>query len=95
MTAQQKSWKEISPAGVCWKAAADYHTGDWRAFKPIRDPKKCTKCLLCHMVCPDAAIKWSKETQDLEFDYDYCKGCGICANECAVKAIKMVVEGGE
>ena len=95
MTAQQKSWKEISPAGVCWKPAADYQTGDWRTFKPVRDPKKCTKCLLCHMVCPDAAIKWSRENQDLEFDYNYCKGCGICANECALKAIKMVVEGGE
>jgi pyruvate ferredoxin oxidoreductase delta subunit len=95
MSQQQKGWKEISPAGVCWKPASDYHTGDWRTFKPIRDPEKCTKCLLCHMVCPDAAIKWSKETQDLEFDYDYCKGCGICANECPLKAIKMVQEEGE
>ena len=95
MTVKQRSWKEISLAGVCWKPAADYQTGDWRTFRPVRDPKKCTKCLLCHMVCPDAAIKWGKETQDLEFDYNYCKGCGICANECAVKAIKMVVEGGE
>ncbi|MFP3483271.1 MAG: 4Fe-4S binding protein, partial [Caldivirga sp.] len=25
-------------------------------------------------------------------NYDYCKGCGICANECPVKAIKMVPE---
>jgi len=26
------------------------------------------------------------------FDYDYCKGCGICANECPTKAIEMVRE---
>lgn len=26
------------------------------------------------------------------FDYRYCKGCGVCANECPVDAIKMVRE---
>jgi pyruvate ferredoxin oxidoreductase delta subunit len=25
-------------------------------------------------------------------DYSHCKGCGICAEECPVKAIKMVDE---
>jgi Pyruvate/2-oxoacid:ferredoxin oxidoreductase delta subunit len=29
----------------------------------------------------------------VEIDYDYCKGCGICANECPAKAIAMVEEG--
>jgi Pyruvate/2-oxoacid:ferredoxin oxidoreductase delta subunit len=28
-----------------------------------------------------------------EPDYEYCKGCGICANECPFAAIKMVREG--
>ncbi|MDP8292431.1 MAG: 4Fe-4S binding protein [Candidatus Orphnella occulta] len=23
------------------------------------------------------------------FDYDHCKGCGICASICPVKCIKM------
>jgi pyruvate ferredoxin oxidoreductase delta subunit len=95
MSQQLKGWKEIALAGVCWRPATDYHTGDWRSFRPVRDPKKCTKCLLCHMVCPDAAIGWNKKTEDIEFDYNYCKGCGICANECPLKAIKMVQEGGE
>jgi Pyruvate/2-oxoacid:ferredoxin oxidoreductase delta subunit len=24
-----------------------------------------------------------------EIDYEYCKGCSICANECPVKCIEM------
>jgi len=31
-------------------------------------------------------------TEFINFDYDYCKGCGICANECPKKAIEMVEE---
>jgi len=27
-----------------------------------------------------------------EIDLKYCKGCGICAEECARKAIRMVDE---
>ena len=93
MSQEQKGWKEIPIAGVCWKPATEYHTGDWRTFKPVRDPEKCTKCLLCPMICPDSSITWNKTTEDIEFDYDFCKGCGICANECPADAIEMVREG--
>jgi len=27
-----------------------------------------------------------------ELDPTYCKGCGICANECPIKGIKMKLE---
>jgi pyruvate ferredoxin oxidoreductase gamma subunit len=28
----------------------------------------------------------------IDFDYQYCKGCGICAEMCPTGAIKMVRE---
>jgi len=65
-------------------------TGTWRAFKPVVDTEKCTRCGLCETYCPDGTIK--KTDEGTVVDYAYCKGCGICANECRVRAIEMVRE---
>lgn len=68
-----------------------FKTGAWRVLKPIIDSKKCNKCGLCQVYCPDSAVR-KMENGYFEVDYDYCKGCGICANECPTKAIEMVTE---
>jgi 2-oxoacid:acceptor oxidoreductase delta subunit (pyruvate/2-ketoisovalerate family) len=88
----EKGWKEIAPAGVCSKASSSFLTGDWKTYKPIRDTSKCTICLTCVLFCPDGAIRWHPEKGDIEFNFEYCKGCGICANECPTKAIAMKLE---
>jgi pyruvate ferredoxin oxidoreductase delta subunit len=62
-----------------------------RTFRPEIDNKKCVKCLRCFMLCPDGAI--DKSGSVLEIDYNFCKGCGICASECKLKAISMKKEG--
>jgi len=92
MSASGKGWKEIPLAGVCWKTSREYLTGDWKTYTPVRDLEKCTRCLLCAIFCPDGAIYWNDEKEDIEFDYNYCKGCGICANECPTKAIEMMIK---
>ncbi len=92
MSQKDKTWKEIPPAGVCWKSSQTYLTGDWKSFTPARDPEKCTKCLLCTVYGPDSAIHWDAKKGDIEFDLNFCKGCGICANECPTKAIVMKIE---
>ncbi len=68
--------------------AAMGKTGSWRTFRPVIDQTKCNHCLLCWIFCPDGSIKRSPDDTP-EINYEYCKGCGICANECRLKAIKM------
>jgi 2-oxoacid:acceptor oxidoreductase gamma subunit (pyruvate/2-ketoisovalerate family)/2-oxoacid:acceptor oxidoreductase delta subunit (pyruvate/2-ketoisovalerate family) len=62
----------------------------WATFRPLRDREKCTMCLLCWFYCPEGTIVRISDRGDLMTNYDYCKGCGVCANECPVDAIKMV-----
>lgn len=62
----------------------------WATFRPVRDKTKCTMCLLCWFYCPEGTIVRISDRGDLMTNYDYCKGCGICENECPVHAIKMV-----
>ncbi|MBO6056390.1 MAG: NAD(P)-binding protein [Alphaproteobacteria bacterium] len=50
----------------------------------------CFHCDNCYSYCPDNAII-KHEDGTLEINYDYCKGCGICASECPCGAIKMTV----
>jgi NADPH-dependent glutamate synthase beta subunit-like oxidoreductase len=54
----------------------------------------CFACDNCYGVCPDnAVIKLGPGgSYAYAFDYDYCKGCGMCASECPCGAIEMVPE---
>ena len=51
----------------------------------------CFGCDNCFGVCPDNAITKIKPGE-YEFKYDYCKGCGICAEECPCGSIMMIPE---
>ncbi|MDK9726130.1 MAG: NAD(P)-binding protein [Sterolibacteriaceae bacterium MAG5] len=52
----------------------------------------CFECDNCYGVCPDNAVIKLGPGKRFEFNYDYCKGCGVCAAECPCGAIKMVAE---
>jgi 2-oxoacid:acceptor oxidoreductase delta subunit (pyruvate/2-ketoisovalerate family) len=52
----------------------------------------CFECDNCYGVCPDNAIIKLGPGRRYEINYDYCKGCGICASECPAGAIRMVEE---
>ena len=52
----------------------------------------CFECDNCYGVCPDNAVIKLGPGLRFEFNYDYCKGCGVCVAECPCGAIKMVPE---
>ncbi len=89
------NWKyNQHPIAACIPEAGNaenYLTGGWRSERPVRDPEKCTQCLICWIYCPDSSILVDGE-EITDFDYDHCKGCGICMVECPRDAIKMEPE---
>jgi NADPH-dependent glutamate synthase beta subunit-like oxidoreductase/Pyruvate/2-oxoacid:ferredoxin oxidoreductase delta subunit len=50
----------------------------------------CNLCDNCYIFCPDVAIR--KEEERNVVDYDHCKGCGICVEECPRDAMVMEEE---
>lgn len=71
-------------------------TGSWRVLRPVIDLTKCIPakknkkaCFTCWLYCPDCVVS---KTVPPTINLEYCKGCGICAEECPAKAIEMVSE---
>ncbi len=52
----------------------------------------CFECDNCYGVCPDNAVIKLGPGKRFRFNYDYCKGCGMCVAECPCGAIQMVAE---
>lgn len=66
-------------------------TGSWRVERPIVNVNKCRRCFQCEVFCPVNTIRVEAEAGAV-VDYEYCKGCGICADVCPFGAIEMVPE---
>ena len=52
----------------------------------------CFECDNCYGVCPDNAVVKLGPGNRFRFNYDYCKGCGICVAECPCGAIRTEPE---
>ena len=48
----------------------------------------CNDCLQCVEYCPEGTLV--HENGEYRFDYEYCKGCGVCASQCPRGVTYMV-----
>jgi pyruvate ferredoxin oxidoreductase delta subunit len=47
---------------------------------------------MCATICPEGVVEGDLKNTFV-CDYDYCKGCGLCAALCPKQDIQMVPEG--
>ncbi len=64
-----------------------------QGLEDIEEAKRCLSCGVCNSCdrcvtyCPDGVLK--RVGKNIVFDYDYCKGCGVCVSECSRAVIYM------
>jgi len=66
----------------------EFHTGEWRTSRPVFHAQLWKQCMPCVPICPDSSIPVTDGRRGA-FDYDHCKGCGICVKACHTGAITM------
>ena len=73
-------WPDLTPGCEIYEGgtSALTKTGEWRVVTPKWLQDKCKQCVLCAPFCPDSSIP-VRDGRRTDFDYDHCKGCGICA----------------
>ena len=84
----------LGPVAVRFSAA---NTGSWRIVRPVYDAENCSACRMCEKFCPAGIISVEKAPEKggknkVTFNWEYCKGCGICMVECVRKCIEMQPE---
>jgi pyruvate ferredoxin oxidoreductase delta subunit len=97
---QGSTWRDVPVAGNILEpgTSVEIKTGAWRqSTKPKWHADRCTQCMQCWLFCPDISIMLDEEGKVCGINYDYCKGCGLCATVCPPKAraIEMVPESEE
>ena len=91
---EKSSWQEMTLGGEIAEGgtSALTMTGQWRSMRPVWLGTACKQCLMCAPYCPDSSIPVVNGKRR-DFDYDHCKGCGICFKVCPFNAIEYVKEG--
>ena len=83
--------QDLPPSPLATSPSDEIHTASWRVFRPVILRVKCTRCNVCWKFCPDEAIGFDADGFPV-IRLEFCKGCGICAEECRPAAIRMEQE---
>lgn len=80
---------ELGPGGQSRNET--FKRGTTKSQRPVVRFDICTKCTLCWLECPDQCFD---QTSDGLYDiaYEYCTGCGKCAQVCPVKECIVMVD---
>ncbi len=81
-----------APAIHAAATSVEVRTGLWRTRRPVIDRSLCHRCWwICSTYCPDGAIRVADDNTP-HIDYDHCKGCMVCLNQCPHHAISALPE---
>jgi len=90
---KKETWKELTIGTINLDAGNSVKnlTGTWRSGKnPQFIEEKCIQCFFCGLYCPHSAIL--VEGDEVKgINYDYCTGCGMCAEECPPKEKAIIM----
>ncbi len=80
---------EVGPRGQSRNLS--FKRGTTKTQRPVVRFDLCTKCTLCWVECPDECFD---PTSDGYYDinYEYCVGCGKCAEVCPVEECIIMVD---
>ena len=84
-----KRGSKLGPGGQ--SRNTQYLRGTTKTQRPVIRFDLCTKCTLCWLECPDECFDL---TDDGYYDvaYEYCVGCGKCADVCPVKECIVMID---
>ena len=89
----KENWKELTIGTINLDAgnSVQNKTGTWRSgLKPEFIEENCIHCFFCWLYCPHFAIL-VEDGKVTGINYDYCTGCGLCAEECPSKKKSIVM----
>jgi pyruvate ferredoxin oxidoreductase delta subunit len=90
---KKETWKELTIGTINLEAGNSVKnlTGTWRSgHKPEFIEEHCIQCFFCWLYCPHFAIL-VEDGEVKGINYDYCTGCGMCAEECPTKEKSIVM----
>jgi Pyruvate/2-oxoacid:ferredoxin oxidoreductase delta subunit len=50
---------------------------------------RCNLCENCYIFCPDIAVNFDEKASSFTINYELCKGCAICVEECPRNVISI------
>jgi pyruvate ferredoxin oxidoreductase delta subunit len=80
---------EIGPRGQSRNEG--FKRSTTKSQRPVIRFDLCTKCTLCWAECPDECFDPTADGY-YDVDYEYCVGCGKCAQICPVKECIVMVD---